>query len=157
MRRARTPPSTFLFLPIHLSNSLGRRTPPSNQEGRRSPCPRLEVGDRSPLSVRSSEGASSHRAATRQCEAVYRPGALCLSTTFATVFSRSQRNSFFLSPRRGAHASANQREAIQLGRRDWFSRERTMGITALRRTLAIIFRRLSSPGDKAGRNGPASS
>jgi hypothetical protein len=68
-RPARTPPSTFLFLPIHLSNSpepRGFLISPNWPESRRSHRPRLQIGGLSPLSVRSFAGASSRRAAARR-------------------------------------------------------------------------------------------
>ena len=50
-RLARTPPSTFLFLPIHLSNSPGLATPFPDAPSRpaKQPPP-TEVGDKSPQS-----------------------------------------------------------------------------------------------------------
>src|SRR5215470_11953986 len=49
VRPARTPPSTFLFLPIHLSNSPGLATPSLDApESLRSSCHRRRVGDKSP-------------------------------------------------------------------------------------------------------------
>jgi hypothetical protein len=88
MRRARTPPSTFLFLPIHLSNSPGTpRTPlPTTNGEPPKPNPRLQVGDRSPLSVRSFGGAPSRRSGGAPCVEVYRLQLGALSTMSVTVF-----------------------------------------------------------------------
>ena len=61
-RPAGTPPSTFLFLPIHLSNSPGpkpRSRPPSIGEPSKPPPP-IESEAWSPVSVRSFE--ARHRA-----------------------------------------------------------------------------------------------
>ena len=62
-RPARTPPSTFLFLPIHLSNSPEpRRSHPSGEpESRRSLKPPTGSEAFLPLIVRSFEGAQSRR------------------------------------------------------------------------------------------------
>ena len=64
-RPARTPPSTFLFLPIHLSNSPEPWQSHSRQAGKtvETPCLRLRSEALSPLSVRSFEGAQSRRQA----------------------------------------------------------------------------------------------
>jgi len=65
-RPARTPPSTFLFLQIHFSNSPGRIDPAPNRragEARVSDdCRRLAHR----ASVRSIAGASSHRRGGRR-------------------------------------------------------------------------------------------
>jgi hypothetical protein len=64
-RRARTPPSTFLFLPIHLSNSEGPWRPrlPVNREAVEASSLRPRSEALSPSSVRSFEGAQSRRKA----------------------------------------------------------------------------------------------
>ena len=74
-RPARTPPSTFLFLPIHLSNSPGTMAVPLPGEpgSRRSPNLPTEIGRLVTLSVRSFAGAPSRRKAGRRAvvEALY--------------------------------------------------------------------------------------
>ena len=74
-RPARTPPSTFLFLPIHLSNSPGTMAVPLPGEpgSRRSPNLPTEIGRMVTLSVRSFAGAPSRRKAGRRAvvEALY--------------------------------------------------------------------------------------
>ena len=76
-RPARTPPSTFLFLPIHLSNSPGTMAVPLPGEpgSRRSPNLPTEIGRLVTLSVRSFAGAPSRRKAGRRAvvEALYGP------------------------------------------------------------------------------------
>src|SRR5262245_54173022 len=65
-RPARTPPSTFLFLPIHFSNSPGTMavpTPRSPGEPAKLVHPRT-VGRRFTVPVRSFRGAQSHRRRT---------------------------------------------------------------------------------------------
>jgi hypothetical protein len=64
-RPARTPPSTFLFLPIHLSNSPGTMAIPlpGALGSRRSPRLPTEIGRLVTLSVRSFAGAPSRRKA----------------------------------------------------------------------------------------------
>src|SRR5262245_27233937 len=65
-RPARTPPSTFLFLPIHFSNSPGTMavpTPRSAGEPAKLVHPRA-VGCRFTVPVRSFRGAQSHRRRT---------------------------------------------------------------------------------------------
>ena len=61
---AGTPPSTFLFLPIHLSNSPGSRRSHPLGGPREPPKPRASDWDRKPghrVSVRCFEDAPSHR------------------------------------------------------------------------------------------------
>ena len=74
-RPARTPPSTFLFLPIHLSNSPGTMAVPlpGAPGSRRSPSLPTEIGRLVTLSVRSFAGAPSRRKAGRRAvvEALY--------------------------------------------------------------------------------------
>ena len=74
-RPARTPPSTFLFLPIHLSNSPGTMAVPlpDSPGSRRSPNLPTEIGRLVTLSVRSFAGAPSRRKAGRRAvvEALY--------------------------------------------------------------------------------------
>jgi hypothetical protein len=62
-RSARTSPSTFLFLPIHLSNSPGTTgiPLPHTRGSRRSPRRQTEAGRLVTLSVRSFAGAPSRR------------------------------------------------------------------------------------------------
>ena len=63
-RPAGTPPSTFLFLPIHLSNSPGSRRSHPLGGPREPPKPRASDWDRKPghrVSVRCFEDAPSHR------------------------------------------------------------------------------------------------
>jgi hypothetical protein len=81
-RPARTPPSTFLFLPIHFSNSPGTgRPPPSGKpESRRNPLPPRTVGCRFTVPVRSFKGATSRRGRTARRSAVYRLALGSLST-----------------------------------------------------------------------------
>ena len=80
-RPARTPPSTFLFLLIHLSKNVGPETiPPSGTSNRRSPSPRRLSEACSPLSVRSFRGAPSRRGGGRAEWGVYRPRLFPLST-----------------------------------------------------------------------------
>ena len=64
-RPARTPPSTFLFLPIHLSNSPGIMAIPlpGTPGSRRSPRLPTEIGRLVTPSVRSFAGAPSRRKA----------------------------------------------------------------------------------------------
>ena len=64
-RSARTPPSTFLFLPIHLSNSPGIMAIPlpGTPGSRRSPRLPTEIGRLVTPSVRSFAGAPSRRKA----------------------------------------------------------------------------------------------
>jgi len=70
-RLARTPPSTFLFLPIHLSNSPGLATPsPDAPESLRSSCHRPESVTNH-RKVRSFGGAPCRRAAARRVWAIY--------------------------------------------------------------------------------------
>jgi hypothetical protein len=71
-RSARTPPSTFLFLPIHLSNSPeALPLPPSGEpEGRRSLSLRPLLGGPVPRIVRSFRGAPSRRERTARRMAV---------------------------------------------------------------------------------------
>ena len=75
MRPARTPPSTFLFLPIHLSNSpeIMAISLPDSPGSRRSPNLPTEIGRLVTLSVRSFAGAPSRRKAGRRAvvEALY--------------------------------------------------------------------------------------
>ena len=65
-RPARTPPSTFLFLPIHLSNSpeIVRSPSPEFPESRRSPKPPTEIGRLVTTIVRCFAGAPSRRKAS---------------------------------------------------------------------------------------------
>ena len=74
-RPARTPPSTFLFLPIHLSNSPETMaiSLPDSPGSRRSPNLPTEIGRLVTLSVRSFAGAPSRRKAGRRAvvEALY--------------------------------------------------------------------------------------
>ncbi len=74
-RPARTPPSTFLFLPIHLSNSPGTMAIPlpGAPGSRRSPRLPTEIGRLVTPSVRSFAGAPSRRKAGRRAvvEALY--------------------------------------------------------------------------------------
>src|SRR6202167_2529296 len=70
-RPARTPPSTFLFLPIHLSNNPGQSPVPGKRRSRRSPAhPTWPYDHGRMLDHReSSEGlvdAPSRQAAARQ-------------------------------------------------------------------------------------------
>jgi hypothetical protein len=74
-RPARTPPSTFLFLPIHLSNSPETMAVPlpDSPGSRRSPNLPTEIGRLVTLSVRSFAGAPSRLKAGRRAvvEALY--------------------------------------------------------------------------------------
>jgi hypothetical protein len=83
-RPARTPPSTFLFLPIHLSNNPGRSPVPGKRRSRRSPAhPTWPYDHGRMLDHReSSEGlvdAPSRQAAARQ-EVLYSLRPAVLST-----------------------------------------------------------------------------
>ena len=82
-RLARTPPSTFLFLPIHFSNSPGIMAIPLSgrtEECRTSAHPRT-VGCFVTVPVRSFGGTSSHRGAVGVPNAVYREAYPSKSTT----------------------------------------------------------------------------
>src|SRR6185295_7524227 len=82
-RPARTPPSTFLFLPIHLSNSPGIMAIPlpGTPESRRSPRHPTGIGRLVTQSVRSFAGASSRRkAGGAPLWGLYRRRLLALST-----------------------------------------------------------------------------
>jgi hypothetical protein len=90
MRRARTPPSTFLFLPIHLSNSAEDQRnllSPDYTESHRSLPPdyRSETGHR--YKVRSFAGAPSRRAAACRVETLY-VGALPIVNRVGDSFFR---------------------------------------------------------------------
>ena len=73
-RPARTPPSTFLFLPIHFSNSPGiMATPTLRWTGEPSkPVHPNTIGYRFTIPVRSFKGAQSRRKRTTRREDVYR-------------------------------------------------------------------------------------
>jgi hypothetical protein len=72
-RSARTPPSTFLFLPIHLSNSPGPKSRPPGHAGKPTKHePPSLIGGHSSLSVRSFRDATSTRERTaRRIESLY--------------------------------------------------------------------------------------
>ena len=93
-RPARTPPSTFLFLPIHLSNSpeIMVIPLPGDPGSRRSPRLPNQIGCLVTLSVRSFAGAPSRRRrAARRC------GAYIVGWSQACQLPRSQ-----ISPQRRA-------------------------------------------------------
>ena len=82
-RPARTPPSTFLFLPIHLSNSPApwRSPSPEFPESRRSPKPPTEIGRLVTTIVRCFAGAPSRRKASgAPLWGLYSRGVTSLST-----------------------------------------------------------------------------
>jgi hypothetical protein len=87
-RPARTPPSTFLFLPIHLSNSPEPQGFPTLRVRRAVEASHPDsASGLVTLSVRSfSTGASSRRAAARRVWWLYRRGPRGLSTAFMAVF-----------------------------------------------------------------------
>ena len=100
-RPAGTPPSTFLFLLIHLSNSPGPwEAPPSGSPGEPSkPALPTEIGCRFTLSVRSFAGAPSRRNGRARRWAVYRLRLRSLSTPDVRLFQSPaavQRQSRFL-------------------------------------------------------------
>ena len=104
-RPARTPPSTFLFLPIHLSNSPGPEGPrsPEAGRGRNSSLPteigrHVRVSNR--VSVRSFAGAQRCRGEPRTVKGLYRPRACMLST----LSPRRASGNFM----RASHAAAHQ-------------------------------------------------
>ncbi len=71
---AGTPPSTFLFLPIHMSNSPEQQSPTSSHTARRrqySP-PDIDLGCTTPTMPLSCRGAPCRRAAARRVCPVYR-------------------------------------------------------------------------------------
>ncbi len=83
-RPARTPPSTFLFLPIHLSNNPGQSPVPGKHQSRRSPAHPTSPYDHGRMldHRENSEGlvdAPSRQAAARQ-EGLYRLRPPALST-----------------------------------------------------------------------------
>ncbi len=67
-RPARTPPSTFLFLPIHLSNSPGTGRPPpyGKPQGRRSPTHPMTFGCCFTVPVRSFIGGANRAVSGRR-------------------------------------------------------------------------------------------
>jgi hypothetical protein len=81
-RPARTPPSTFLFLPIQLSNSPEIMAIPlsGEPESRRSPRLPNTLGCLVTLSVRSFAGAPSRRGGRRAVVGLYRRRLTGLST-----------------------------------------------------------------------------
>ena len=92
-RPARTPPSTFLFLPIHFSNSPGIMAIPTLRlagEPAKLVHPRT-IGYRFTVPVRSFRGAQSRRKRTARRWVVYRRCPLALSTE----------NGHFLGPHGG--------------------------------------------------------
>jgi len=91
-RSARTSPSTFLFLPIHLSNSPGTTEIPlpETPESRRSPRQQTEAGRLVTLSVRSFAGAPSRRkVGGAPSWGLYRGGPGPLSTDNLAQFQRT--------------------------------------------------------------------
>jgi len=73
-RPARTSPSTFLFLPIHFSNSPGTMAVPTPRlaEGPSKPAQPKTIGYRVTVPVRSFRGAQSRRKRTARRGRVYR-------------------------------------------------------------------------------------
>ena len=93
-RPARTPPSTFLFLPIHLSNSPGTMAIPlpGTPGSRRSSSLPTEIGRLVTLSVRSFAGAPSRRkAGGAPLWALYRRRLSALSTAEQANFPATPR------------------------------------------------------------------
>ena len=93
---AGTPPSTFLFLPIHMSNSPEQQSPTSSHTARRrqySP-PDIDLGCTTPTMPLSCRGAPCRRAAARRVCPVYRTTRDSLSTAFMTFFQNVLRPGF---------------------------------------------------------------
>ena len=104
-RPARTPPSTFLFLLIHLSNSPEPRGSRLfvTEEQSKLPSPTQRRGWSPYISEVLRTGASSRRAAARRVWWLYRRGPRALSTAFMAVFlpTHTVANSGIFLRRRG--------------------------------------------------------
>ena len=87
-RPARTPPPTFLFLPIHLSNSPGSGDPPLRlpEEPSKQHMHPSTIGCRFTVPVRSFRGAPSRRKRTARRWVVYRRRPAGLSTGIQRLF-----------------------------------------------------------------------
>src|SRR5262249_55536834 len=132
-RPARIPPSTFLFLRIHMSNSPGTMTaPPSGEpKSRRSSCIRSTVGCQFTVPVRSFRGAQSRRKRTARRWSLYMLWPRELSTENAHFPCAT-----------GAEATARE-DAQQINN----------ALIHIRRTEAIFLRRPWGPFEGRNRNG----
>ena len=132
-RPARTPPSTFLFLPIHLSNNSGPGSRPSGtRRAAEAPAPDRNrgLGPREDAFLRSFAGAPEHRSEPRTVNRLYRPRARALSTHRKLVMP------YFL--RHLGCAARMQHMALDSGN--------TRLSTPLRRTRATFLRRAYASG-----------